>query len=248
MSCYNADFVLTPEDPYDLSAIYMACKDFYDDCVAGEEDGESGSEGPETVQTRGEESYPAGFGHEEAEALRQEEVAAEEDVGKPFEDDFGGSSSEPSAGDGHEDFESDDNSAGADEVPDEEESQPEPAQHDGESGDEPPSEEPEVSGGEGPEREVGEALSVMNVESIKKVIDDGKTVGVQFIVDGQPYIFGVDRVKAAGLPVKRIRDSVNMLYKCGVGMTEDELMLKKYSDEFDNPDEILAKILDVVFS
>ena len=91
-------------------------------------------------------------------------------------------------------------------------------------------------------------MNIVNVESIKTVVDGDETVGVQFIVDGQPYIFGVDRVKAAGLPVKRVKDKVKIVYKCGMRMTEDELRLKKYADEYDNPNEVLDQIMEAIFA
>lgn len=235
VSCYAADFMLSPEDPYDLSAIYMACKDFYDDCATDDEgdvDPEESSDEPdsdESVEESGESSYTAGFDHEEAEAFRQEEAAAGEDAEKPFEDDFGGAEGVgiPAESEIPEEY-----GADQDEAP------PEVAQQEGQSSD--------TTEDEG--QEVEKPMSIMSVESIKKVVEGDTTVGVQFIVDGQPYIFGVDRVKAAGFPVKRIKETVNVVYKCGMKMTEDELRLKRYSDEYDDPSDVLSQILEAVFA
>lgn len=266
---YDADLIITPDDPYDLSAVYMRCKDYYDDCMAGEGEEESAEEDT---------AYTGGIDTADASALHQEEADAVANAGAPFEDDFadeaeseqdeehsGDDDSEVGSEEPSEDAGEDDEETTTYEVAMEQEPAGDPTQS---------SKRPALSGLLDDEMQANVAKAekaaevragvnrafadvtqqsekgdgAMTVESIKLVKENGETVGVQFIVNGDPYIFGVAQVKAAGLPVKRVKESVDIVYKCGMRMTRDELRLKKYADEPDNPEEVLSQIMEAVFA
>lgn len=269
---YDADLLVTPEDPYDLSALYMSCKDFYDDCMAGESE-DAGTD------------YKGEIDHADEDSLHQEEQDAVASPNAPFDDDFGDEIDDSSDGEAEEQDEEeeesygdseDDSKDGQDEGQDEEPVTPygvaverEPqAVTDVQTRRPPlsplldPEYEKDVAkaekaaavkaGVESAFKETqddkSEGDGTMSVESIKLIKESDEDVGVQFIVDGTPYIFSIGQVKLAGLPVKRIKDSVQIVYKCGMRMTEDELRMKKYADELENPIEVLNQIIEAVFA
>lgn len=94
----------------------------------------------------------------------------------------------------------------------------------------------------------GKGDSAMHVTSVKLVVESGETVAVQFIADGQPYIFGVEQAEMAGLPVKRIKETVQTVYKLGMRMTEDERKLKRYSDDLNLTGELLEQLIDAALA
>lgn len=377
VGCYEADMMIVPSDPYDLSEVYMKCKDFYDDAVAEEEDAEAAAEAedeaaveeagsPAGADMGGNEAEPVEAVQEEAaqaEAIQEEAapdpvadaikaaeaavdasehaeapddtvddsgeagvVPGDEDEEVPAEepepDDAGADDSDADAeepdsddGDAGDDSEAadadaedvddgaEDSDSGDDEdiipaaddpfnteaddfkpeddgnMPDEEDAgdedsvvpdegandseqsaDEEPAAED-DADDRPPQPVDSFEGADGddkysaePEDKApaaepeSEGRGEMQVTSVKLVQENGNTVGVQFISDGQPYIFGVDQAEAAGLPVKRIKESVQVVYRLGMRMTEDERRLKRYSDEVDTTDELLEKLIDSALS
>lgn len=373
VGCYEADMMIVPSDPYDLSEVYMKCKDFYDDAVAEEEDAEAAAEAEDDAAVEEAAGSSAGddMGGNEAEPVEaaQTEAVQEETVPDPVADaikaaeaavdasehaeapdntvndsgeagvvpgDEEASAEEPepesddadaedsdadaeesdddfeAAGDGDEDADAgaedvadgaDGSDSGDDEddapaaddpfnteaddfkpeddgnapneedagdedsaVPDEgvndseQSADEEPAAED-DADDRPPQPVDSFEGADGddkysaePEDKApaaepeSEGRGEMQVTSVKLVQEDGNTVGVQFISDGQPYIFGVDQAEAAGLPVKRIKESVQVVYRLGMRMTEDERRLKRYSDEVDTTDELLEKLIDSALS
>lgn len=280
---FDADINVAPEDPYDLSVVYMACKDFYDDSVAGEEAEEEASAGvagdsedsggsfqedtvpmQETVedsaddeavkevkdeecvsegvddQTEHGSSYTAHLDSDEAKTIVQEEAMAAEFAQRPFED-----------------------AVQDDQVPQE------PVQEDvsvqdieqwkepvGPKDGVPPasSGHPTLYGAasllqheEGPSKPVSNkyAIEELQVSSIKR-IDDGSG-RVQFIVNGVIHIYSAEAVKAAGFPVKRIKETVKVIEKCGISMTEDEVRMRRYADEDADTEEFLSRIISAIF-
>lgn len=279
---FDADITVTPDDPYDLCAVYMACKDFYDDSMAGEADDTPKPEVPEeaapimeaasaafegediqdpgglrqAAEALGEKdapsdcspedeeelagafeedapqdsTYAASLDHDAAEAMAREEAAASEFASRPFDDGVSG-------GEGPE-------------LPQEHEEQP------------------ESSGVVTPQRQEGSMLygaaslledepkpkasasckysiEELDVKSIKR-IDDGSG-RVQFIVNGNIHIFSSDAVKSAGFPIKRIKEVVSVVEKCGIVMTADEVNLRRYADEEVDTEELLGRIISAIF-
>lgn len=284
VGCYDADLMVAPEDPFNLSAVYLACKDFYDDCVAGDEDEGSGdsSEGLEDAssaddfggddfggsseaeaQSDGEVAsdgaYTAGLGSEAAEAMRQEENDAS---WQSFGINDGEEESEAAAGAPDAEQEDPVAEVPAEKAPAEEPAGSEDAEVDGAEEEamqaaEVPAEAPEVAEAppappqpveaeaiESKSREVG---TDMAVQSIKLVQENGETTGVQFIADDNIYMFGVEMVKDAGVPVRRIGETVNMVVRAGMKMTEDEVRLKRYAVEMENPGEVLDGLIKAMF-
>lgn len=380
VGCYDADISVSPADPCDLSAVYMACKDFYDDCVAAEEDDAEPAGDAEGGDTAGgdaddseeyadsdgfedsddseesdgeadeEERFlhessgidePSGVvdmsgGEEPAEDAESDEGYAEPDDGWDVGFDAGQRPDSEGAfeGVGEDDGfaeageEADDSglpkedfSFGASDTADVADNEPEeeaeedagavvtgssyvngavaetPARYEppewapdttcrtgrtsGDEAEEPTEDDDEPADGESSEEpfyrahfendaaEVmrqeeadsswqnyeypdkateGKGDSAMHVTSVKLVIDNGETVAVQFIADGQPYIFGVEQAKTAGLPVSRIKETVQTIYKLGIRMTEDERKLKRYSDDLNLTGELLEQLIDAVLA
>lgn len=259
VGCYDADLMVSPDNPYDLSAVYMACKDFYDDCVAGEDDDAPAGESETVFAGDSDAADAAGFDSDSAtdddevdefgagcdEAIEVTGAGCRAEIDAEDAEELAQEEAAAVSGDGSQDYddlaELEPNTGVAAEP---------------EEPDEVPKKGMQLSGlteevatmADEPVRETGSCGGTMSVDSIKLVVEDGKNVGVQFIVDGNPHIFGVDAVKAAGLPVKRIKQTVSVINKCGMRMTEDELRLKKYSEDYSGSNELLAEIVNAVFA
>lgn len=254
---YDADISLSPEDPYNLSEVYMACKDFYDDCVAGEEDAEQSGGSPEQTsddsdvwgvseEKHDEESFDGDFEAEEPDSEEEpepeQEPEVEEEVTEAAPYDYQTSVA-------HEDVESlrqeEKDAVEASAAPFEDDATEE--QSDESAQQEVPVFDPDKYGVPDT-KPITQEDKFMVVESIKMVMEDDKKVGVQFIVDGKVYIFGVAMVKSVGFPIKRIDATVGLIVKSGMKMTEDEVRLKRYAEDPDNVLDTLEKIVDAVFA
>lgn len=231
VGCYDADFVVAPDDPYDFNMIYMRCKDFYDDCVAGDDAEESPmADLAKKVEERVEHM------HEIAQASKEE--AERNPLGAPvvqpnkYDDGEGAVSYDGDSS--NNSVESKSVLSGLDVTTNGVVSAEESSV--------------DIDSCIGTGVELTSTAVAVNVESVKVVLDDGVRTGVQFIVNGCPQIFNIDDVEAVGIPVRRIKETVNVINKCGIRMTEDELRLKKYSEELDNPQEMLSRIADAIFA
>lgn len=369
VGCYDADISVAPADPCDLSAVYMACKDFYDDCVAAEDDDAEVEEDAEVDDAAGDsEEYADSDGFEDSDDSEESGDEADEeerflheslgmdepsgvvdmsDSGEPAEtgeedgeyaepddgwdagfDDSEGATEGVGDGFAEADDEADDSGLPkenfgfdtadtADVADDEPEEGAEedagaavtgssyvngavaetPASYEppewapdttcrtgrssGAEAEEPTEDDDEPADGEASEEpfyrahfendaaEVmrqeeadsswqnyeypdkateGKGDSAMHVTSVKRVLEGDKTVAVQFIADGQPHIFGVEQAEMAGLPVRRIQETVQTVYKLGIRMTEDERKLKRYSDDLNLTGELLEQLIDAVLA
>lgn len=80
---------------------------------------------------------------------------------------------------------------------------------------------------------------------IKKLMKDGKLIFVRFIVDGSIYDIQPEEVEKYGLSCNRIKDETEVFLRFGMEMTEDELLMKKFSiliKEEQKVQEIIASL------
>ena len=84
--------------------------------------------------------------------------------------------------------------------------------------------------------------------SVKALWGTDAVESLQFIVDNNIYIMSLDKASSIGIPVKRITDKVSYVNKHGMLLTEDEVKLKKFSEDITDNDEICMKLFSMIFS
>lgn len=212
---------ITPEDPYELQALYLECHDAYEAKLIdveeepvsnGVEDEQSLDEVQETEKQEAEEQ-------ETEEQLPNEEQLAEE---VPTEE----------------------------EIPVEREPQIEETALDNEDIGQVTSEDSsfdETSEQQEMNLEEEQTLE-SNDFSVKKVIgSDNKDAGLQFVVDGSIYFINAETAVNLGVPLARFSEIVGTKEKHGVVMTTDEIDLHTFSKDVSSDAEQCKKLIFRIF-
>lgn len=212
---------ITPEDPYELQALYLECHDAYEAKLI-DVDEEPVSNGVEDEQSLDEVQETEKQGAEEQETEEQlpnEEQLAEE---VPTEE----------------------------EIPVEREHQIEETALDNEDIGQVTSEDSsfdETSEQQEMNLEEEQTLE-SNDFSVKKVIgSDNKDAGLQFVVDGSIYFINAETAVNLGVPLARFSEIVGTKEKHGVVMTTDEIDLHTFSKDVSSDAEQCKKLIFRIF-
>ena len=212
---------ITPEDPYELQALYLECHDAYEAKLIDVEE-EPVSNGVEDEQSLDEVQETEKQGAEEQETEEQlpnEEQLAEE---VPTEE----------------------------EIPVEREPQIEETALDNEDIGQVTSEDSsfdETSEQQEMNLEEEQTLE-SNDFSVKKVIgSDNKDAGLQFVVDGSIYFINAETAVNLGVPLARFSEIVGTKEKHGVVMTTDEIDLHTFSKDVSSDAEQCKKLIFRIF-
>lgn len=212
---------ITPEDPYELQALYLECHDAYEAKLIDVEE-EPVSNGVEDEQSLDEVQETEKQGAEEQETEEQlpnEEQLAEE---VPTEE----------------------------EIPVEREPQIEETALDNEDIGQVTSEDSsfdETSEQQEMNLEEEQTLE-SNDFSVKKVIgSDNKDAGLQFVVDGSIYFINAETAVNLGVPLARFSEIVVTKEKHGVVMTTDEIDLHTFSKDVSSDAEQCKKLIFRIF-
>lgn len=212
---------ITPEDPYELQALYLECHDAYEAKLIDVEE-EPVSNGVEDEQSLDEVQETEKQGAEEQETEEQlpnEEQLAEE---IPTEE----------------------------EIPVEREPQIEKTALDNEDIGQVTSEDSsfdETSEQQEMNLEEEQTLE-SNDFSVKKVIgSDNKDAGLQFVVDGSIYFINAETAVNLGVPLARFSEIVGTKEKHGVVMTTDEIDLHTFSKDVSSDAEQCKKLIFRIF-
>lgn len=213
--------LITPEDPYELQALYLECHDAYEAKLIDVEE-EPVSNGVEDEQSLDEVQETEKQGAEEQETEEQlpnEEQLAEE---VPTEE----------------------------EIPVEREPQIEETALDNEDIGQVTSEDSsfdETSEQQEMNLEEEQTLE-SNDFSVKKVIgSDNKDAGLQFVVDGSIYFINAETAVNLGVPLARFSEIVGTKEKHGVVMTTDEIDLHTFSKDVSSDAEQCKKLIFRIF-
>lgn len=213
--------LITPEDPYELQALYLECHDAYEAKLIDVEE-EPVSNGVEDEQSLDEVQETEKQGAEEQETEEQlpnEEQLAEE---VPTEE----------------------------EIPVEREPQIEETALDNEDIGQVTSEDysfDETSEQQEMNLEEEQTLE-SNDFSVKKVIgSDNKDAGLQFVVDGSIYFINAETAVNLGVPLARFSEIVGTKEKHGVVMTTDEIDLHTFSKDVSSDAEQCKKLIFRIF-
>lgn len=212
---------ITPEDPYELQALYLECHDAYEAKLIDVEE-EPVSNGVEDEQSLDEVQETEKQGAEEQETEEQlpnEEQLAEE---VPTEE----------------------------EIPVEREPQIEETALDNEDIGQVTSEDSsfdETSEQQEMNLEEEQTLE-SNDFSVKKVIgSDNKDAGLQFVVDGSIYFINAETAVNLGVPLARFSEIVCTKEKHGVVMTTDEIDLHTFSKDVSSDAKQCKKLIFRIF-
>lgn len=212
---------ITPEDPYELQALYLECHDAYEAKLIDVEE-EPVSNGVEDEQSLDEVQETEKQGAEEQETEEQlpnEEQLAEE---VPTEE----------------------------KIPVEREPQIEETALDNEDIGQVTSEDSsfdETSEQQEMNLEEEQTLE-SNDFSVKKVIgSDNKDAGLQFVVDGSIYFINAETAVNLGVPLARFSEIVGTKEKHGVVMTTDEIDLHTFSKDVSSDAEQCKKLIFRIF-
>lgn len=213
---------ITPEDPYELQALYLECHDAYEaKLIDVEEEPESNvvedEQGLEDEQLPTEEQETGEQEPEERETEEQlpneeqlaEEVPAEEEI--PVE--------EETALDNEDTSQVTSEDSSFDETSEQQETNLEEEQ-----------------------------TLESNDFSVKKVIgSDNKDAGLQFVVDGSIYFINAETAVNLGVPLARFSEIVGTKEKHGVVMTTDEIDLHTFSKDVSSDAEQCKKLIFSIF-
>lgn len=219
---------ITPEDPYELQALYLECHDAYEAKLIDVEE-EQSSNGVEEEQSSEEEQLP----NEEQETEEQgieEQLPSEEQI----VDDEQLAEEVPAE----------------EEIPVEEEPQVEETISDNDGTNQVTSE--DSSFGETSEQQETNLEEEQTLESndfsVKKVISsDNKDAGLQFVVDGSIYFINAETAVNLGVPLARFSEIVGTKEKHGVVMTTDEIDLHTFSKDVSSDAEQCKKLIFRIF-
>lgn len=213
---------ITPEDPYELQALYLECHDAYEAKLIDVEE-EPENNGVEDEQGLEDEQLP----DEEQETGEQEPEERETEEQLPNEEQL------------------------AEEVPAEEEIPvEEETALDNEDTSQVTSEDSsfdETSEQQETNLEEEQTLE-SNDFSVKKVIgSDNKDAGLQFVVDDSIYFINVETAVNLGVPLARFSEVVGTKEKHGVVMTTDEIDLHTFSKDVSSDAEKCKKLIFRIF-
>ena len=202
---------ITPEDPYELQALYLECHDAYEAKLIDVEEEQSSNgveeQGSEEEQLPNEEQETEEQGVEE-QLPSEEQIADDEQLAEevPAEE----------------------------ETPVKEEPQVDETVSDNEDTSQVTSEDSsfdETSEQQETNLEEEQTLE-SNDFSVKKVIgSDNKDAGLQFVVDGSIYFINAETAVNLGVPLARFSEIVGTKEKHGVVMTTDEIDLHTFSKD-----------------
>lgn len=218
---------ITPEDPYELQALYLECHDAYEaklidveeEPVSNGVEDEQGLEDEQSLDEVQETEKQGAEEQETEEQLPNEEQLAEE---VPTEE----------------------------EIPVEREPQIEETALDNEDIGQVTSEDSsfdETSEQQEMNLEEEQTLE-SNDFSVKKVIgSDNKDAGLQFVVDGSIYFINAETAVNLGVPLARFSEIVGTKEKHGVVMTTDEIDLHTFSKDVSSDAEQCKKLIFRIF-
>lgn len=213
----------TLDEAYNLSALYLFCKDFYDDSVAESDFDDSEDSYVDTSEqaSEDEETYDEGNFNDDvyAEEQENEQMQTVEDSG--FDSDFGNET---------------------DLVPQisEDEQEQETEQNvDTES---------DYSAQTYPPVEDNNSEIEEDDFSIKVLKNNGVVISVQFTTADDVYNISADKCSDLGLPLERIADEVKTVKRHGMLMTEDEVRLHTFAKDITNNDEKCQEIISKLFA
>lgn len=218
---------ITPEDPYELQALYLECHDAYEEKLIDVEEEQSSNgveeQGSEEEQLPNEEQETEEQGIEE-QLPSEEQIADDEQLAEevPAEE----------------------------ETPVKEEPQVEETVSDNEDTSQVTSEDSsfdETSEQQETNLEEEQTLE-SNDFSVKKVIgSDNKDAGLQFVVDGSIYFINAETAVNLGVPLARFSEIVGTKEKHGVVMTTDEIDLHTFSKDVSSDVEQCKKLIFRIF-
>lgn len=218
---------ITPEDPYELQALYLECHDAYEAKLIDVEEEQSSNgveeQGSEEEQLPNEEQETEEQGVEE-QLPSEEQIADDEQLAEevPAEE----------------------------ETPVKEEPQVEETVSDNEDTSQVTSEDSsfdETSEQQEMNLEEEQTLE-SNDFSVKKVIgSDNKDAGLQFVVDGSIYFINAETAVNLGVPLARFSEIVGTKEKHGVVMTTDEIDLHTFSKDVSSDVEQCKKLIFRIF-
>lgn len=218
---------ITPEDPYELQALYLECHDAYEAKLIDVEEEQSSNgveeQGSEEEQLPNEEQETEEQGIEE-QLPSEEQIADDEQLAEevPAEE----------------------------ETPVKEEPQVEETVSDNEDTSQVTSEDSsfdETSEQQETNLEEEQTLE-SNDFSVKKVIgSDNKDAGLQFVVDGSIYFINAETAVNLGVPLARFSEIVGTKEKYGVVMTTDEIDLHTFSKDVSSDVEQCKKLIFRIF-
>lgn len=218
---------ITPEDPYELQALYLECHDAYEAKLIDVEEEQSSNgveeQGSEEEQLPNEEQETEEQGVEE-QLPSEEQIADDEQLAEevPAEE----------------------------ETPVKEEPQVEETVSDNEDTSQVTSEDSsfdETSEQQETNLEEEQTLE-SNDFSVKKVIgSDNKDAGLQFVVDGSIYFINAETAVNLGVPLARFSEIVGTKEKHGVVMTTDEIDLHTFSKDVSSDVEQCKKLIFRIF-
>lgn len=218
---------ITPEDPYELQALYLECHDAYEAKLIDVEEEQSSNgveeQGSEEEQLPNEEQETEEQGVEE-QLPSEEQIADDEQLAEevPAEE----------------------------ETPVKEEPQVEETVSDNEDTSQVTSEDSsfdETSEQQETNLEEEQTLE-SNDFSVKKVIgSDNKDAGLQFVVDGSIYFINAETAVNLGVPLARFSEIVGTKEKYGVVMTTDEIDLHTFSKDVSSDVEQCKKLIFRIF-
>lgn len=218
---------ITPEDPYELQALYLECHDAYEAKLIDVEE-EPENNGVEDEQGLEEEQLPAE--EQETEESGAEEQETEEQL--------------PNKEQLAEEIPTEE------EIPVEREPQIEETALDNEDIGQVTSEDSsfdETSEQQEMNLEEEQTLE-SNDFSVKKVIgSDNKDAGLQFVVDGSIYFINAETAVNLGVPLARFSEIVGTKEKHGVVMTTDEIDLHTFSKDVSSDAEQCKKLIFRIF-
>lgn len=213
---------ITPEDPYELQALYLECHDAYEaklidveeEPVSNVVEDEQGLEDEQSLDEVQETEKQGAEEQETEEQLPNEEQLAEE---VPTEEEI--PVEEETALDNEDIGQVTSEDSSFDET----------------------SEQQEMNLEE-------EQTLESNDFSVKKVIDsDNKDAGLQFVVDGSIYFINAETAVNIGVPLARFSEIVGTKEKHGVVMTTDEIDLHTFSKDVSSDAEQCKKLIFRIF-
>lgn len=266
------DFECSLDDPYELSSLYLICKEKYDEIEV-----EADSKEPEYVDESTDENDSA-YSSEEAEYSQEEtEYSSEETEYSQEEAEYSSEESEYSSEEteysseeaeySSEETEYVEESVIEDDSIDEDdsefdsedvESESEEDAFDDESSDEIDNSfddetgyESEDFGESGIETSNGvdEDTEVDMDFSVKTIIGiDGNISSLQFMTKDDIFIMSVNKAKELGIPIERITESVSCIKKCGILITEDELARHSFSKDISDNNDMCTAMFNHIFA
>lgn len=83
--------------------------------------------------------------------------------------------------------------------------------------------------------------------NVKVVLQNGRPLCLQFTVSGKFYNVGLEKATELGIPLSAIAESVTMVTKCGVSMSEDERQAKVFAIDVTDDAEKCAWLYSLLF-